>query len=272
MSSKRKNTPTKLSADELLIERERLETGSDGDSPNDSESEYESSLAINNSRKHSLLDESREESSSPELDLERPQSKKQRILQSIRGSSDSETEPDSIATHNHNNNLLTKPSSGLMTSLTGRKSMDSVLRRLQPKVCDTSSYLQRTMNGSPASPSKHEQLRNGCSEPDVMSSIKAAISGAQSAEDKEKKLSDMIAQLSALKESIAQQKEAQVSTLMIRSQNWVAVGKMLGHPDSSPVLIALYNTYRGLWSCLKWYRYRTWSSFLQVMACRLFKL
>ncbi len=189
MSSKRKNTPTKLSKDDVLIHREHsIENGSDGDSHNESDSESESSLSLHIVSKSDQIEDYENGADSPGS-LDRPQSKKQRILQSVKCDNESDTDPE--VSYLNNNNILTKPTVGLMNT---RKSMDSVLRRLNHKA-DSHHH---TMKGN------HTVQEGG----DVIDSIKAAMSSSESVEDKEKKLSLMIAQLQNMKESLAQQKDS----------------------------------------------------------------
>ena len=187
MSSKRKNTPTKLAKDEVVIQREKLEQCSDGDSNHgDSDSDSESSLSLHIVSKPEQLDEYRD-SDSP--GSERPQTKKQRLLQSVKcENSDSDSESQT------NNNNMTKPNGGSQ-----RKSMDNVLRRLSSKVSET--VPQDGVNG----------VRVGENGGAVMENIKAAIGAEGSLKEKEKRLSDMIAQLQAMKESLAKVTEGEVN-------------------------------------------------------------
>ena len=121
MSSKRKNTPTKLAQDEMIIQREKLDNITDGDSNIDSDGDSESNLTLHIVTKPEQFEDLHSGLDSPE----RPQSKKQRILQSVMNDSESESE---IPTVNNNNNL-TKPTNGGVH----RKSMDSVLQKLSNK-------------------------------------------------------------------------------------------------------------------------------------------
>ena len=182
MSSKRKNTPTKLAKDEVVIQREKIEQCSDGDSNCDSDSDSDSSLSLHIVSKPEQLDELHD-SDCP--GSERPQSKKQRILQSVQcsGQSDSESESSYMNHNNNNNNNMTKSSSGPI-----RKSMDTVLRKLSSKQTESA-----VCNLKAESPGESVE---------VMDNIKAAIGAEGSLKDKERRLSDMIAQLQAMKESL----------------------------------------------------------------------
>ena len=95
-----------------------------------------------------------------------------------------------------------------MHSMTQRKAMESVLQRIN-KGRDGEGA-GREGEGASAYPDEAERT-----ESDVMGSIKAAMNSSESAEAKEKKLADMIAELSALKESIAQQKKPKVSISLL---------------------------------------------------------
>ena len=114
MSSKRKNTPTKLSTDEVLIQREpRLDPNSDGDS-RDSLSDLSdtspttSSSSLGGHVTHSERHMSLHIVSKPEqLDgidsPDRAQSKKQRILQSVKCDvTDSNADLDSDGSNSQN--------------------------------------------------------------------------------------------------------------------------------------------------------------------------
>ena len=196
MSSKRKNTPTKLSKDEVLIHREHIENGSDGDSHNESDcDDSDSSLSLHIVSKPEQLDDLTDGADSP-ASLDRPQTKKQRLLQSVK--CDNESDNDTELSYHNNNNILTKPTTGLI--MNSRKSMDSVLRRLNHKAEMKDLTVQ---NGGPED------------ETQVMDSIKAAISTTDSVEDKEKKLAEMIAQLQSMKERLSTEKSIQVSRSLL---------------------------------------------------------
>ncbi len=204
MSSKRKSAPTKLATDEVLIQRERVgDNNSDGDSNSgiDSESELSDSpsLSLHIVSKPEQLDGIVANNTDSEHDS-RPQSKKQRILQSVRTSEDSDSNGDvdsDSSYHNNNNNILTKPNGGLPIH---RKSMNNVLRRLNSKNTDNNHGMHPS----------NMAMENGEEEVGLLDSVKAAINGAESVEDKERKLAEMIAQLQSIKDNIAQQKQSQV--------------------------------------------------------------
>ncbi|XP_022302935.1 uncharacterized protein LOC111110636 isoform X2 [Crassostrea virginica] len=121
MSSKRKNTPTKLPKD--------------SNSELDSDSDTESSLHI--------VTKSDSENQDSDSSSSRPASKKQRILQSVqRQDSDSETELELLSPHQLHHHLTTK--SGLPGLQ--RKSMESVLRRLSSAKSDISELENNNMN------------------------------------------------------------------------------------------------------------------------------
>ncbi|VDI47527.1 transcription factor SOX5/6/13 (SOX group D) [Mytilus galloprovincialis] len=176
MSSKRKNTPTKLSQDSLIVNEAITESLNSDCSV--SEDELESRFQI----------VTKTDSESDSCSESRPTSKKQRILESVKRDSDSESEASQLA--NGVNNTTTKSSSGLH-----RKSMDSVLRRLTSRTemaeCDLEN---NNMNDQ-----QHDQK--------VEESLKVLLSGGDSLNDKEKRLSDMIEQLQSLKDTISRKKQ-----------------------------------------------------------------
>ena len=212
MSSKRKNTPTKLATDEVLIQREpRLDPSSDGDSRDSlsdlSDTSPTSSSSLGGHVTHPERHLSLHIVSKPEqLDdincADRPQSKKQRILQSVKCDvTDSDADMDSDGSngssslnHINNNNILTKPTmNGGLPLHNKNKSMDNVLRRLNSKASDG----------------------NQGDDGDVMmDTVHAAISTVDSLEDKEKKLAEMIAHLQNIKDNLSTQKKHMVSTIV----------------------------------------------------------
>ena len=221
MSSKRKNTPTKLSTDEVLIQREpRLDPNSDGDS-RDSLSDFSDHNPTTTGPHHvtqperhlSLHIVSKPEQLDDVDSPDRPQSKKQRILQSVKcdaTDSDADMDSDGSTTHsqnggvgsstsiNHinNNNILTKPTmnGGLPIHHKNPKSMDNVLRRLNSKASGDG---------------------NQCDDDAMMDTVHAAISTAESVADKERKLAEMIAHLQNIKDNLSTQKKVVVSTKLL---------------------------------------------------------
>lgn len=199
MSSKRKNTPTKLAAEDALLVQGRLEHTSDGDSHIDSDLDSECS-GTGSLRIRDSFDEGGRESVSPSS-ADRPQSKKERILQSVK----CENETDSNESNNmmnNNNIVLTKPQ-------LGRKSMDHVLMRLNS-------------NNKSDSRSPVQKLKD--TEQELTEGIRSVLTSADSAEEQEKKLGEMIAQLQSLKEKIAQQKNGRVSSLCLFLDNMAPRG------------------------------------------------
>ncbi|OWF43210.1 transcription factor SOX-13-like isoform X4 [Mizuhopecten yessoensis] len=177
MSSKRKNTPTKLPKDDVVSERPISECDSNQDSDGE----------LDPSHLHIVTKSDSESQDSDSCGLDRPPSKKQRILQRVRQGSDSDNEL-SFSTHfnNNNNHITTKSNFGLQ-----KKSMDSVLRRLSSK--SDSELENNNMADKP-----------GNSDVRVKESIQMLLSDG-SLTDKERRLSDMIAQLQDLKEDISKQ-------------------------------------------------------------------
>ncbi|XP_069133821.1 transcription factor SOX-13-like isoform X2 [Argopecten irradians] len=177
MSSKRKNTPTKLPKDDVVSERPISECDSNPDSDGE----------LGPAHLHIVTKSDSESQDSDSCGLDRPPSKKQRILQRVRQGSDSDNELN-FSTHfnNNNNHITTKSSFGLQ-----RKSMDSVLRRLSSK---------------PDGELENNNMAEKTANPDVRvkESIQMLLSDG-SLTDKERRLSDMIAQLQDLKEDISKQ-------------------------------------------------------------------
>lgn len=175
MSSKRKNTPTKLPKDDVVSERPISECDQDSDSEPDS-----AHLQI-------VTKSDSESQDSDSSGSDKPPSKKQRILQRVRQESDSDNELNFTSHFNNNSHIITKSTFGLQ-----RKSMDSVLRRLSSK---SDGELE---NNNMAEKTPNPDVR-------VKASIQMLLSEG-SLTDKERRLSDMIAQLQDLKEDISKQK------------------------------------------------------------------
>ncbi|XP_052213142.1 transcription factor 7-like 1 isoform X3 [Dreissena polymorpha] len=195
MSSKRKNTPTKLPRDDVVTERPICNTLPQGTHFDFMRAiDFQTPLHISdNHRTSNGVDSPDSDSSSYERD--RPTNKKQRILQSVRNSSDSDSDRESSP---HTNNNSTKLGNfGLH-----KKSMESVLRRLgSHKACEGLS---------------DQEYINSCLE---MSSQKAGadmqmfyniqkLLSDSTVQDKEKKLGEMIAQLQTIRENIRKEKQS----------------------------------------------------------------
>lgn len=203
MSSKRKNTPTKLAKDDGR--HQHMENGSDGASSHgDSDMESDSSLSLHIvTSKPETMDDMNDGADSPGSD--RPQTKKQRLLQSVKCDG-SDSEPDMITYHNNNNTILTKPTSGLQ-----RKSMDNVLRRLSTKA-NSENHLHHhqhhhgVMNNNHNSNSHHSDQTDVSDDMELLDSVKTVINSAADVDEKEKRLTEMIAQLQNLKESLGHKK------------------------------------------------------------------
>lgn len=178
MSSKRKNTPTKLPKDDVVSERQFHAANLDCDNNLDSEGENESHL-------HIVTHSDSETQDSDSSVSERPPSKKQRILDRVKQESDSENDSSSQISPQfitNNNHILTKPSLGLQ-----RKSMDSVLKKLGSKS-------DSDMENSQAAAANGEEP--------MAESIQLLLRDGSSPSEKERRLSEMIAQLQNLKENI----------------------------------------------------------------------
>lgn len=178
MSSKRKNTPTKLAKDSIVNEPNTDNLNSDCSV--DSDDELKSRFQI--------VTKSDSESDSC---VDRLTSKKQRILQSVKRDSDSESDREASQLSNGINNCTTTKSN----SGSHRKSMDSVLRRLTSRTEMAECDLENNNMDDRQHDTKVEE------------SLKVLLSGGDSLNDKEKRLGDMIAQLQSLKDTISKQKQ-----------------------------------------------------------------
>ena len=193
MSSKRKNTPTKLPRDDVVNERPIYNQLPQDRHNFDFERDisYQPALHIVDSNLTTNGFENHDSNDSNSYD--QPQNKKQRILQSVRNSSDSES--DSESNFNSNNNL-TKPGLGLH-----KKSMESVLRRLNthrpPDGLTEQEYLDKYLKMS---------QRGGAGEVQMFCNIQKMLTD-NTVEDKEEKIGQMIAQLQNLKDSIRKDKQ-----------------------------------------------------------------
>ncbi|XP_060604112.1 transcription factor egl-13-like isoform X3 [Ruditapes philippinarum] len=193
MSSKRKNTPTKLPRDDVVNERPIYNSlpQNQHNYHYDQDLDYHSPLHIVENHENFNGIDNHDSDSSTERD--RPKNKKQRILQSIRNSSDSDSDPEN---NFHLNNNSTKPGFGLH-----KKSMESVLRRLnthKPESASEQEYLDKCLKMT-----THE----AAADMQLFSNIQHLLSD-QTVQDKEQKLGEMIAQLQNIKESIRKDKQS----------------------------------------------------------------
>ena len=183
MSSKRKNTPTKLPKDDVVNERPIFNSFHRDHNLHldlDRDFDLHQPLQI---VEHNENGFERQDSDSG---TEQPQSKKQRILQSVRNSSDSDSD------HDLHNDHSTRPQFGLQ-----KKSMESVLRRLNPKSEDLSVASEKSnIDSSVAMGTQMEMMQN----------IQLLLAD-KDAQNKEDKLSEMIAQLQTLKDRMRKEKE-----------------------------------------------------------------
>ncbi|ESO91752.1 hypothetical protein LOTGIDRAFT_163114 [Lottia gigantea] len=188
MSSKRKNTPTKLAKDNV-----DLDTGSSfGDlEPVDIS---ERSVDVNQlyPSPYNHLDQYDSDSHSGS---EKPANKKQRLLQSVQNDSCSDSDSDNKYNHKslNNNNITTKSTIG-----PHRKSMESVLRKLHPRSLD--------MEGSDNVTSSPK------GENTVIDHVQHLLQQGAGVKDKEQRLSEMISQLQNIKENLQKQKAPAEST------------------------------------------------------------
>ena len=197
MSSKRKNTPTKLASTDLTAAPTTtpIDPTSDGDSPIGSDiSDSESGLSL-----HIASGSQAENSESEMHDTEhyngdmRPPNKKQRLLQSIQqttaedgySSEENLNQSSEFRAPNGlvNNNILTKPTLGLKS----RKPMDSVYQRFSERMDDKNADDLRLDGTAPAP---------------IMQGIQDVLSSVESVQDKQKRLSDMINQLQVLQQTL----------------------------------------------------------------------
>jgi len=191
MSSKRKNTPTKLPRDDVVSERP-IYSNLPQDNHYTHVHDYQSPLHIAENLTNNI-DSNDSDSNNSSSDRCRPKNKKQRILQSVRNSSDSDSDPESP--YNTNNNL-TKPGFGLH-----KKSMESVLRRLGSHKAEEGlseeGYLDRCAAMSASA---------GAADMQLFANIQRLLADT-TAKDREQQLNAMISQLQTLKESIAKDKQ-----------------------------------------------------------------
>ena len=202
MSSKRKNTPTKLPKDDVVSERpiyNSIPRDFHGFDLN-GDIRYKPTLHIIENHETTIngIDHQDLDSS---FEKDRPTNKKQRILQSIKNSSsDSESDQE----YNSTNNNSTKPSLGLQ-----RKSMDSVLERLNSNpMTSTESLMGKEYFDNCLNMASH-----GAQDKQLLVNIQQLLSDTDAQEDKEKKLGEMIAQLQTLRENIKKEKQVNDLTL-----------------------------------------------------------
>lgn len=192
MSSKRKNTPTKLPRDDVVNERPIYNKLPQEKHNFDCDINFQPPLHLvdNNITNNGFENH---DSDSNGYDRDQPQNKKQRILQSVRSSSDSDSDSESYF---HSNNNLTKPGLGLH-----KKSMESVLQRLnthRPSDGLTEQeYLDKCL--------KMTQHSRNSGDLQLFCNLQKLLNESTE-EEKEEKIGQMIAQLQNLKESIRKDK------------------------------------------------------------------
>ncbi|XP_050408538.1 transcription factor egl-13 isoform X1 [Patella vulgata] len=205
MSSKRKNTPTKLSKDNV-----------EGDGLNyDCETvDSETSVDVNQSYPSHLT---RQDLYDSDSGSEKPANKKQRLLQSVREdtSSDSDNELKSNSKSLNNNYILTKSSFGLH-----KKSMESVLRKLHPRSLEME---------------ESNELPSGKSDNTVIDQVQHLLQEGAGIKDKEQRLSEMISQLQNIKENLhKQKKEEPLQKNYTNNNSQEAVSSVSGESQISP--------------------------------------
>ena len=181
MSAKRKNVPTKLATDDVFMQSETPNNVSDSDSMSDSDCESDSSMSLHIVTKPEADHDSHSDTSSP--GSERPQSKKARILQSVKCDNESD---DSDSVH-MNNNYKTRPNGGLPIN-----SVDPVLKKV--------------------SRNEVEHQKNG-----MVEEIQKLLGPGGNVSEKERQLSEMISQLQSLKESLCQDKVSFIEFLLFQT-------------------------------------------------------
>ncbi|XP_052800696.1 transcription factor Sox-5-like isoform X2 [Mya arenaria] len=225
MSSKRKNTPTKLPRDDVVNERPIYNT-----LPQEKHFDfihtldYQSPLHIVQGHCNGV---DSQDSDSNSADRDRPTNKKQRILQSVRSGSDSDSDPEN---NYHTNNNSTKPGFGLH-----KKSMESVLQRLgSHKPGDALSdraYLEQLAMTSQQSAADMQMFMN----------IQKLLADT-TVQDKEQKLNEMIAQLQTLKDSIRKDKQSsEERSPSPDNQKYDVPPHMAVHSRMSPVMTPGFN-------------------------------
>ena len=204
MSSKRKNTPTKLAADEMLITTEEeaclLENGRTDchtadlrcDDSDSSGSELNLQIVSGDADDDSDDDTDR---------CDEPPTKRQHYSDAMFDTTSGEDLTPSHHKHSmigHNNNsIMTKPYAGS----NHRKSMNHVLKRLNSK---------KDENG--------EKHREG----DVIGSIKAVISSTDATvQQKQQQISDMIKELQRIRESL-EHADTKVGSTMFLSPTFIS--------------------------------------------------
>lgn len=183
MSSKRKNTPTKLSKDDVVLERQTLNSDCDNNHF-DSEGDPEPHLP------HQFIQFDHSDNDSSDTGSDRLPRKKQRLGDRVGSQHSAESDSDECHSSLQNNNnclTTTKPSLGLH-----KKSMASVLRRLNSKSQDTDmkDILTKTTEEK---------------DPGVIESVQQILTSDGPVQDKEQKLNEMIAQLQTIKDGLQKQ-------------------------------------------------------------------
>ena len=210
MSSKRKNTPTKLAKDDVVTQR--LIQHSDCEGMNfegDSESKHLAHYGNNNGvssddSHNSDSNHSDSPLSSKKRHVDVPLPPSHNISSPLTPARDSAALPphdtDSDSDHelraNHNNNNCISPTKSPLGL--HRKSMESVLRRLNSKSSDCQDSDQKE-DGSGK-------------ETKVYESVQQLLSSESPIQDKEQRLAEMIAQLQNIKESLGKDKQVGLHT------------------------------------------------------------
>ena len=235
MSSKRKNTPTKLSAtdEHMYVHKDNYQASvTDVTMTHDAmtndvtmDNEHNSDVMMRNNAmnndasmtnghvsmesdsERSLSPQSHRDSESPHSDCERPRNKKQRLLQSVR-------DEEFNATH-----APVQPISSV--SPQQQQQLNLINNNLNKATPTTTAPLSdhSVTNNSHSNdaivPSNGRVATAGLVEMGVMEGIRGIMGSEGSVDDKQRRLNDMIQQLQCLKESLGNQPEAtaQVRTL-----------------------------------------------------------
>lgn len=198
MSSKRKNTPTKLSSstDDLFVPPPHKERRDSVTSAMDSDCCSDSSCSDDQLRDSDSTDN-------------RPQSKKQRLLQSVRMTNNNNHQYGESGTNTHSsqepqeiNNLINNNLSKSDTSPSDRVNLDLINKLTNSMV---SGGERLTM-----SPPSGQDIRKEQESP-LVSGIRSVMASSGSVEEKEMKLNEMILHLQSLKETLSKEKQVSFS-------------------------------------------------------------
>lgn len=214
MSSKRKNTPTKLPKEELVKAQSTLDSNG-ATTPDHSDPEEETELISNKDAiENELEDKADEDTEIDESGAEKDGDLESTDARKTRGEVDSDNEFHVVefpivSIGRASPTKLTPSGISSAAEPTGlfnshKRSMETVLRRLNSKASDTSSEVALTSGVDLGD------------QPKVMETVQAVLAGEATLSEKERQISEMINHLQNIRENLNKQKDQVSSFLFLK--------------------------------------------------------